>query len=244
MDLHGWQWAFLATAAFFVGLSKTGIAGLGILPVALFANALTARESTGALLPLLLAGDAFGVAFYRKHADWSHLWKLFPWVILGVVAGFLALDRVRSVDEMIGWILLFMVALHLWRQRQSDQVADLMPHTWWFAALTGVLAGFTTMVANAAGPVMLLYLLAVGLPKLTFIGTGAWFFMLVNAFKAPFSLKLGLITTNSLMVDAILLVPMLPGALLGPVILRHINQKAFEMMVLVLTVIAALRLVL
>ena len=88
MDLHGWQWAFLATAAFFVGLSKTGIAGLGILPVALFANALTARESTGALLPLLLAGDAFGVAFYRKHADWSHLWKLFPWVILGVVAGF------------------------------------------------------------------------------------------------------------------------------------------------------------
>jgi hypothetical protein len=244
MDLHGWQWAFLATAAFFVGLSKTGIAGLGILPVALFANALTARESTGALLPLLLAGDAFGVAFYRKHADWSHLWKLFPWVILGVVAGFLALDRVRSVDEMIGWILLFMVALHLWRQRQSDQVADLMPHTWWFAALTGVLAGFTTMVANAAGPVMLLYLLAVGLPKLTFIGTGAWFFMLVNAFKVPFSLKLGLITTNSLMVDAILLVPMLPGALLGPVILRHINQKAFEMMVLVLTVIAALRLVL
>ena len=244
MDLHGWQWAFLATAAFFVGLSKTGIAGLGILPVALFANALTARESTGALLPLLLAGDVFGVAFFRKHADWSHLWKLFPWVILGVIAGFLALDHVRSVDGMIGGILLLMVALHLWRQRQSDRVADLMPHTWWFAALTGVLAGFTTMVANAAGPVMLLYLLAVGLPKLTFIGTGAWFFMLVNAFKVPFSLKLGLITTNSLLVDAILLIPMIPGALLGPFILRHINQKAFEVMVLLLTVIAALRLVL
>jgi uncharacterized membrane protein YfcA len=99
------------------------------------------------------------------------------------------------------------------------------------------------MVANAAGPVMLLYLLAVKLPKLSFIGTGAWFFMLVNAFKVPFSLKLGLITRNSLIVDAILLVPMVPGALLGPLILRHINQKAFELMVLVLTVIAALRLV-
>jgi uncharacterized protein len=244
MDLHGWQWVFLATAAFLVGLSKTGIAGLGVLPVALFANVLTARESTGALLPLLLAGDVFGVAFYRKHADWSHLWKLFPWVIVGVVAGFLALGRVRSVDGLIGWILLTMVALHLWRQRQSDRVAELMPHTWWFAALTGVLAGFTTMVANAAGPVMLLYLLAVKLPKLSFIGTGAWFFMLVNAFKVPFSLKLGLITKNSLIVDAILLMPMVPGALLGPLILRHINQKAFELMVLVLTVIAALRLVL
>ena len=244
MDVHGWQWMFLASAAFLVGLSKTGIAGLGILPVALFANVLTARESTGALLPLLLAGDVFGVAFFRKHADWSHLWKLFPWVILGVIAGFLALGHVRSVDGMIGGILLFMVALHLWRQRQADRVADLTPHTWWFAALTGVLAGFTTMVANAAGPVMLLYLLAVGLPKMTFIGTGAWFFMLVNAFKVPFSLKLGLITSNSLMVDAILLLPMIPGALLGPRIVRHINQKAFERMVLVLTVLAALRLVL
>jgi uncharacterized membrane protein YfcA len=120
----------------------------------------------------------------------------------------------------------------------------MTPHTWWFAALTGVLAGFTTMVANAAGPVMLLYLLSVGLPKLAFIGTGAWFFMLVNLLKVPFSLKLGLINQNSLLTDAVLLLPMVPGALLGPVILRHINQKVFEWMVLVLTTLAALRLIL
>ena len=98
------------------------------------------------------------------------------------------------------------------------------------------------MVANAAGPVMLLYLLAAGLPKLAFVGTGAWFFMLVNSFKVPFSIRLGLITPDSLLMDAILVLPMLPGALLGPVLLRHIHQRAFETMVLVLTVIAALRL--
>lgn len=244
MDLQNWQWAFLAAGAFLVGLSKTGIAGLGILPAALFANALSARESTGALLPLLIAGDVFGVAFYRKHADWSHLWKLFPWVVVGVVAGFITMDHLRSVDRLIGGILLFMMGLHFWRQSQKDRVAEMTPHTWWFAALTGVLAGFTTMVANAAGPVMLLYLLSVGLPKLAFIGTGAWFFMLVNLLKVPFSLKLGLINQNSLLTDAVLLLPMVPGALLGPVILRHINQKVFEWMVLVLTTLAALRLVL
>jgi len=245
MDLSLWQWVLLALGAFCSGLSKTGIAGLGVLPVALFANALPARASTGALLPLLLCGDLFGVAFFRKHASWPHLWRLFPWVIAGVVAGYLAMDRISNaqVQRMIGGILLVMVGLHVWRQRQADRLDDRLPHSVWFASLTGFLAGFTTMVANAAGPVMGLYLLAIGLPKLAFIGTGAWFFMLVNAFKVPFSVRLGLINADSLKVDALLVLPMIPGALLGPILLKRINQRAFEMMVLMLTVLAALRLI-
>ena len=246
MELTAWQWTLLSLGAFFTGLSKTGIAGLGVLSVALFANALPARASTGALLPLLLCADLFGLAFFRKHASWSQLWKLFPWVILGVVAGYFALGKINSaqMQRLIGGILLAMVALHLWRKRQADQLAAQLPHAWWFAALTGVLAGFTTMVANAAGPVMSIYLLAIGLPKLVFIGTGAWFFMLVNSFKVPFSVKLGLITSGSLMMDAMLLLPMIPGALLGPVILRRIQQTWFEAMVLALTVLASIRLML
>ena len=244
MELTTWQWALLALGAFFTGLSKTGIAGVGVMSVALFANALPARASTGALLPLLLCADVFGLAFFHKHASWSHLWKLFPWVILGVVAGYFALGHINSaqMQKLLGGILLAMVALHCWRKSKSNQLAGQLPHAWWLAALTGVLAGFTTMVANAAGPVMVIYLLAVGLPKLAFIGTGAWFFMLVNAFKVPFSVQLGLITADSLKMDAVLLLPMIPGALLGPIILRRINQAMFENMVLILTVLASLRL--
>src|SRR5258708_6791440 len=121
MNLTAWQWVFLALGAFVTGLSKTGIAGVGVLAVALVANELPARASTGALLPLLLCADVFGVAFFRKHASWAHLWKLFPWVALGVVAGYFALGRISNtqVQRMIGGILLAMVALHLWRQRQS-----------------------------------------------------------------------------------------------------------------------------
>ena len=246
MTLTPWQWAILALGAFLSGLSKTGIAGAAVLTVALFANVLPARESTGALLPLLLCGDVFGVAFFRKHASWPHLWRLCPWVALGVVAGYLALNRISNlqVQRMIGAILLLIVALSLWRHRRPDQAASLVPHSWWFAAITGLLAGFTTMVANAAGPVMILYFLAIGLPKLAFVGTGAWFFMLVNAFKVPFSAHLGLITQHSLMLDALLLLPLIPGALLGPLILRRLNQRAFELMVLILTAIATVRLVL
>ena len=249
LNLEWWQWTLLALGAFVTGLSKTGITGLGVLTVVLFANALPARASTGALLPLLLCADVIGVAIYRKHANWSHLWKLFPWVVVGVVAGYCALGRVTNLQmqRLIGAIVLLMVALHIWRQRQvandPEQLATRLPHTWWFAALTGMLAGFTTMVANAAGPVMVLYLLACGLPKLEFVGTGAWFFLIVNAFKVPFSLRLGLINTPSLITDAWLVLPMLPGAFLGPVILRRINQRMFEQIALVLTVLAAVRLV-
>ncbi len=244
MNLEPWQWALLATGAFFTGLSKTGIAGVGALAVALFANALPARDSTGALLPLLVCADFFGVAFFRKHAEWSHLWKLFPWVVLGIVLGCFALNRFddTTARRIIGGILLVMLALQLWRRRQSGELAARLPHTGWFIALTGIAAGFATMMANAAGSLMTIYFLAIGLPKLALVGTGAWFFLFVNVFKVPFSLHLGLITTSSLWMDLFLLIPMIPGALLGPVLLKRINQSAFETMVLVFIILAAIRL--
>ena len=244
MNLNAWQWTFLALGAFLTGLTKTGMPGLGVLAVAFFANALSARASTGALLPLLICADFIGLAYFRKHASWPHLWKLFPWVLVGILAGYFTLGRISdaTVRWLIGGILLGMVALNGWRRWRSDSLSSAIPHTTWFAALTGILAGFATMVANAAGPVMTLYLLAIEMPKLALIGTGAWFFMLVNTVKVPFSVQLGLITPQSLLLDAVLILPMIPGALLGPVILRHINQAKFEAMVLILAALAALRL--
>ena len=230
--------------AFLTGLTKTGMPGLGVLAVAFFANALSAKASTGALLPLLICADLLGLAYFRKHASWPHLWRLFPWVAVGILAGYFALGRIsdHSVRVLIGSILLAMVLLNCWRRFRSDAFSASVPHTAWFAALTGILAGFATMVANAAGPVMTLYLLAIAMPKLELIGTGAWFFMLVNVFKVPFSVQLGLITPQSLVMDAFLILPMLPGAWLGPIFLRHINQARFEIMVLALALLASLRL--
>lgn len=244
VDFSAYEWILLSLGAFSVGLSKTGLPGLGVLMVGLFANALPARDSTGALLPLLIAGDLFAVAYFRKHADWKHLWKLFPWVIPGVLAGVLALDRVdnANIEKIIGTILLVMILLQLWRERKNKQQPD--PHGWWVAAGAGFLAGFTTMVANAAGPVMIIYLLAAGLPKLEFIGTSAWFFLIVNVFKVPFSAALGLITPASLALDAVLLLPMLPGVLLGPWLLGRINQRVFTLIATGLTILATLRLLL
>ncbi len=248
--LSTYQWALLALGALLTGLSKTGIAGLGILSVVLFANALPARESTGALLPLLVVADMFGVALYRKHGDWQKIMLLLPWSIVGILVGYLAMGRIDEphVRRLLGCIAVAMLGLHLWRQRcmakDPDGWVQQLPHSPVAGCLIGILAGFTTMMANAAGPVMVLYLLAMGLPKLVFLGTMAWLFLVLNLIKLPFSCGLGLITTQSLLLDAILLAALIPGVLLGPVVVKRLNQRTFERVVLFFTMIAAIRLLL
>ena len=231
-----------------VGLSKTGIAGLGIFTVAIFASVLPARESTGVLLLLLICGDLIAVPLYRRHAVWSHLWKLCPWVSAGVLLGFFAMGHLqgdKSFQRLIGAILLGMVAVHVWRQRQfandPERTDAGIPHRLGFAALMGTMAGFTTMVANAAGPVMILYMLSMELPKMEFMGTGAWFFLAVNLFRVPFSYRLELIRAASLTLDLKLAPLVVVGAMLGRLLLGRINQRLFEVLALALTALAAVR---
>lgn len=242
-----WQWALICLSAFLVGLSKTGIAGLGILAVAIFASILPARESVGAILLTLIAGDIVAVSTYRRDVSWSHLWRLFPWTAVGVIVGALALNRIpdTGVRRLIGAILIGLIVLHVVRQlqrRPDTEIVESYAQHRWLVGLTGLMAGFTTMVANASGPIMIMYLLALRLPKLLFIGTAAWFFLAVNLFKVPFSVGLGLITPASIGVSLRLIPFAIVGALSGRRILMAIDQRRFEQVALVLTLIASLRL--
>jgi uncharacterized membrane protein YfcA len=242
LDLVWWQWALAGLAAFLVGLSKTGITGLGILSVAIFASALPARESVGIVLVVLISGDLVAVSTYRREASWPHLWRLFPWAAVGVVLGALALGRIDSltVQRLIGGILVALVGVQFWRSRQVAATSD--EHHPAFAVIAGLGAGFTTMVANAAGPIMVIYLLAMRLPKMIFIGTAAWYFLVLNLFKVPFSVGLGLINTHSLPISLALIPFAVIGGLVGRVLIKYINQQLFEMLALVLALVAGLRL--
>ncbi len=243
MHLELWQWALGALGAFLVGLSKSGIPGLGILNVALFALVFPARDSVGLVLVILIFGDVVAVWAYRRDASWPHLLRLFPWAAAGVVLGYLAVGRISDVQmrHLIGVILLALVAFQFMRSRRPARPADeAQPSRPWLAPLTGITAGFTTMVANAAGPVMVLYLLAMRLPKIVFVGTGAWYFLVLNVFKVPFSASLGLINPASLGISFALGPFAVLGALLGRPIVNHLNQRAFELIALALTFVAAL----
>jgi len=246
-ELTPGQWAVLAVAALTVGFAKTAISGAGAVTVVLFAWVLPARESTGVVLPVLIAGDLLAVSIYRRHADWRMLWRLFPWVAVGTVLGavFVAYADDELMRISIGLTLLVLSAAQLLRRGAGDQPPDAAPPApatgrRVLAAGAGVLAGIATMVANAAGAVTSLYFLLSGLPMLRFLGTGAWFYLIVNVFKVPFSVGLGLLTWDALLLDLTLVPAVVVGGVLGVVAIRRINQQLFERVTLALVVVAAL----
>lgn len=243
-DLSSADWGILGLAAFVVGFSKTGMPGLGIMAIPLTALVLPAKASTGIVLPMLIAGDLFAVASYRRHANWGLLARLFPWAFMGIVIGYrlLALVSDQQLRPLIGVLILVMILVSLWRERHTNEDDEICSRHWSFAAIMGLAAGIATMMANAAGPIMAIYLLAMGLSKDEFVGTGAWFFFIINCVKVPFSGALGLINPDSLLLNLRLLPATLAGALLGMIVLKLIPQLLFNRIVRILVIAAAVKL--
>ncbi|WP_030902244.1 sulfite exporter TauE/SafE family protein [Streptomyces sp. NRRL F-5126] len=251
MELSLWGYAALAAATALVGFSKTAVSGANTVSLAVFAAVLPARASTGVLLPLLIAGDLVAVASYRRHAHWPTLLRLFPAVAAGVVVGtgFLVWAGDAVVRVSIGAILILMACVTMWRRRAAArrEGADQEPDTGTGRARArsyGVLGGFTTMVANAGGPVMSMYLLSAGFGKWRFLGTSAWFFLVVNVSKLPFSAGLGLIDGHSLLLDLSLAVFIVPGAYVGRRCAARLDQRLFERLVIAATLLGGVELLL
>jgi uncharacterized membrane protein YfcA len=241
--LEPWAWAALALAAVTIGISKTALPGGSILAIALFATVLPARTSTAAMLLLLIVGDVFALITYRRHAHWPTLLRLAPAVVAGLLAGFafLAIAGDGIVRRAIGVILLVMIAVTLWRRWRQSR-ADAAAHAPGGVLLSGVygtLGGFTTMVANAGGPVMSMYFLATRTPVQVFLGTSAWFFAIINLVKIPFLAGLGLFEGHVLLMDAVLAPLVVIGALGGIRLAKRMNQALFDRIVIALTIVGA-----
>lgn len=236
-ELQTWQWLLGALCAFFVGVAKTGVPGLGAMVVPLMVLAIgDARLSAGYLLPVLITADLFAVYYWRKHASAWKLFSLAPWVLIGMAGGALALrlDE-RYIRPMVAVIVLAMLGVYLYRQHVKKGVS-VHSHP----VLYGGLAGFATTVANAAGPVMNLYLLSKRLSKEEFIATGAWFFFFVNLTKVPVYLFHGIINRPSLAFDTAMVPAVILGAVAGRWIVNHIPMKVFEALVVALTLISSI----
>ncbi len=242
MDIQSTHIIILILVGLLVGFSKTGIPTIGILSVTLMATVFPAKYSVGILLPMLIAADLVAVAYYRRGVVWKHLMILMPWVIIGILSGYVTLIYIddSALKQMIGYIVLALVGVHVYRSRSS---AEAQTMSLWFGAVLGVLAGYTTMVGNASGGVMAVYLLSRNLPKEQFIGTGAWFFLAVNVFKVPFSIHLGIITKESILLNAYLIPLILIGTWIGIKLLPKLSQTLFTRLILVLSVVGAVQLI-
>lgn len=243
-ELSYLEWFFLLLSAIFIGFTKTGISSFGILVVTMLMFIFPAKESVGILLPMLIIGDIFAVIYYRRNVVKKYLISLFPWVFLGIIFGYLVLWKIDSeqLKPIIGILVLALIILQVYREKLGDKFNEMLPRSLSFTILMGVLAGFTTMIGNAAGGVMAIYLLVKGLPKREFVGTGAWFFLIVNLIKVPFYIQLDLISVESITFNVWLIPTILIGAFVGIKILPLIPQKTFQTLILCFSAIGALRL--
>jgi uncharacterized membrane protein YfcA len=226
-----------------IGINKTAIPGLGVLPVVMLMLTFESKESTGIQLGMLALADLIAVSYYRKTADWKFLLKLFPWALVGLGVGSGILHTIPTdgptMRRVIGGIVLALMVLGEVRKRLNP---EKIPSGAGWSAFYGILMGSTTQLANAAGPISSLYLLAMKLPKDKYMGCCAWYFLILNWIKLPIFALEGRVTMSSVKLDLCMIPFLLLGGFLGIVLLKKMPQKIFETVIMVLVVIAAIRL--
>jgi uncharacterized membrane protein YfcA len=238
-----WQWLAAGVAALLIGLSKTGIPGIGILAVTLLATAMPAKTSVGVMLPLLIVGDVFAVAYYHGKAQWKYLRRVLAPAAVGLIVGYLAMGAVSdaALKRVIGAMAIGLLTMQFLRDR-GVFADERIPHHWLFAWSLGTVAGIVTMMSNAAGPIMIVYFLAMGLDRFEFIGTLAWYFLLLNCAKTPFFVDLGMIGRDTILFDLKLTPLLLAGAAAGLLAPRRIPERPFRYVVMILAAAAAAKL--
>ncbi len=213
-----------------------------MLIVPILASIFGGKSSAGILLPMLSMADVFAVSYYHRHAEWKYIFKLMPATVVGVLVGVFVGNEVsdQQFKYMMAILILVGLAIMIWRERKNVQA---IPHNWLFSSIAGLLGGFSTMIGNAAGAIMSIYFLSMMLPKNSFIGTGAWFFLIINLFKIPFHVySWGTIDVNTFTLDLAMLPAIMIGAFLGFRIVKIIPEKPYRIFIIVTTALAAIRL--
>ena len=226
-----------------VGMAKTGLGGLGLLVVPIMAGVFGAKTSTGFLLVILILADIFGVAYYHRHADIQKLIKLIPSTIVGILFGVLIGNHIEESQFRIVLVSVILIGVAL-TFYSSENVSSFDSKSKFIPNLIGFLGGFSTMVGNAAGPVMTIYFLSLGFKKNKFIGTAAWFFLFVNLFKVPFHVFAWKTIDTSVLLFGLSLLPFIIfGAYIGFWIVQKIPEKPYRILLIASILLSTLKLI-
>lgn len=243
-EYFGFSFAYHELLIFFgvavlIGMSKTGIHGAGMMAVPFLALIFGGQLSSGILLPILCIADVIGVWYYHRHASWYYLRKLFPWAAVGTVVGTVVGEAIddETFRMIMATIIFLSIGVMIWIERARRVT---IPDYKWFAGLTGILAGFTSMVGNLANSVVAIYFLSMRLPKNAFIGTTAWFFLVINWFKVPFHVfAWQTITVKTVLLDLSMIPFIGLGAFLGITVVKRIPDQAYRWFIILMTILAA-----
>ncbi len=191
------------------------------------------------MLPILLIADGIGVWYYHRHASWKHLKILFPWAAIGIVAGTVIGEFINDAAFrlIMAITIVLSVVIMLWIKKGH---AEEVPKNNLFSSVTGIAGGFTSMVGNLAGSVMAVYFLAARLPKNIFIGTTAWFFLVINWFKVPFHVfSWHTINLNTALLALSTTPAIILGALVGIFIVKRLSEEHYRGFIILMTIVAA-----
>jgi uncharacterized membrane protein YfcA len=233
-------WFLVGLGAFLIGLSKAGLKGIDMVNVALMAIVFGGKASTGIVLPLLCVADVMAVIYYNRHARWGHVWKLMPWMVIGIFIGvYVGKDLNESIFRKIMAVIIVLTALIMvfLEIRKTKTVPDNRA----FVASMGLASGFTTMIGNLAGAFSNVYFLAMRLPKNDFIGTAAWVFLIINWFKLPFQVIYWKnVTADTLYTNLLVLPALIAGFWIGVKIVAKIQDDSYRRVIIGLTIIGAI----
>jgi len=237
MELSPAVIAVMCLAAFTTGISKSGLPGLVTVVTPIIAMTMPSRMASGILLPILIAADIVSVIYWRRKAAWKWLGWIIPGATGGLVIGYFLL---RNIDDdtfkpILG-VLIILVTLLSMTQKHLRLSID--PENKVIPLAIGLFAGICNMLANAAAPVLAMYLLAIDMDKEDFVGTNAWFFLITNTAKLPFSLALGTVSVSHLGFDALIFPLALAGGAAGIYFLKKIPQNAFNIFIKALALVA------
>jgi uncharacterized membrane protein YfcA len=239
-NLSSLDWLLIAISAMLIGMSKTGVPGVSMIVVPTLAMIFGGKQSTGVLLPILIMADVFGVVFYHRHAEWKHLLRALPWALAGLILALWIGNLVNDEQfkRIIAITVFVSIGLMVWKDKGLKNI--FVPEKWWFSAIMGVAGGFATMIGNVAGPVFAIYLLAMHLPKNSFIGTTAWFFAIVNLTKLPLQIIVWEnINFQTTFIDLLVFPFIALGAWLGIMVVKRIPDHSYRWIVITITLISA-----
>jgi uncharacterized membrane protein YfcA len=225
-------------AALILGMSKAGLSGFGLTAVPVMALIFGARESTGVILPMLIAADIMAVFYWRRHAVWKYITVILPWVALGIITALItgkviSNSQFRILLLTIVWIMLILMVINDIRKKDDNSV----PESKIFSSLMGFTGGFATMIGNAAGPVFTLYFLSMRLPKKEFIGTSAWLYFIMNTGKLPLQALVWKNITITSLIPGLISIPMIAiGILLGIRIVKMFPENVYRYFVIITTI--------
>lgn len=227
-------------AATIIGISKGGIKGISVLAVTLMALAYGAKNSTGIILPMLIVGDILAVIYFKKHTKWKYLVYFLPFMLIGVLIA-TVIGKNLSEPVFKKWMAFIILGsvIFMWFSESSSK--RIVPENRIFGSTVGLMAGFTTMIGNLAGPFANLFFLSTKIPKKEFLGTSAWVFFIVNNFKVPFHIfSWETINWDSLKINLNLIPFIIIGFIVGVKIVDYFSEKFFRQFILIVTAIGAI----